>query len=254
MSIMRLTSIAGAVILATIGTNAAQAKGPNANATANGSIAITGIQFPAGGLVVNPVTGILEGTGGTVVGTLAGLPFTADITKFALQPLPNGKGKRCTVLDLALGPINLELLGLHVDTSMICLNITAFEGKGLLGDLLCGLAGATNPLNLLNAPTLLDGLTSILNEALGKARPAKGGGSVCSGECEILDLVVGPLKLNLLGRRVVLDDCNGGPVEVCVSATASEDLLGELLCSLSGPLLSRLTLQDIAALVKPLTK
>ena len=47
-------------------------------------------------------------------------------------------------LNLALGPINLSLLGLNVDTSPICLDITAQQGGGLLGDLLCGVANLLN--------------------------------------------------------------------------------------------------------------
>jgi hypothetical protein len=52
----------------------------------------------------------------------------------------------CTVLHLVLGPINLNLLGLHVTLGggvnadqPIVLDITAVRGQGLLGDLLCGL-------------------------------------------------------------------------------------------------------------------
>jgi hypothetical protein len=55
----------------------------------------------------------------------------------------------CTVLHLVLGPINLNLLGLHVTlgggaqaNQPIVLDITAEQGGGLLGDLLCGLTNA----------------------------------------------------------------------------------------------------------------
>jgi hypothetical protein len=50
----------------------------------------------------------------------------------------------CTILDLQLGPINLNLLGLLVETSPICLSLTAEEGGGLLGDLLCTVANLLN--------------------------------------------------------------------------------------------------------------
>jgi len=172
-----------------------------------------------------------------ITGTIAGVPFEAPFT-YTLQDAP-GRGRRCTVLDLKLGPINLELLGLFVDTSEICLNITAFEREGLLGGLLCGLAGGN--IGLDNAD-LLAGLTDVLNEALGqgkaKGNGGNGGDSVCSGECEVLDLVIGPLTLNLLGVQVRLDDCDNGPVEVCISATGGPpvlaNLLGNLLCNLVG--------------------
>jgi hypothetical protein len=45
----------------------------------------------------------------------------------------------CTVLDLILGPIHLDLLGLVVDTNRIHVTITADPTGGLLGSLLSGL-------------------------------------------------------------------------------------------------------------------
>jgi len=189
-------------------------------------------------------TGLLTAAGGTVSGSLAGLPFTTDITNFALQLVPDNPDTpgqvECSVLDLALGPINLNLLGLHVDTTPICLKITAFEGQGLLGDLLCGLAGGD--LSLLNSPDLTGGLSDILGQALRQAAPGGGDESVCTGDCEVLHLTVGPLDLDLLGVNVHLDNCDFGPVEVCVSATTTESgtaenpggLLGDLLCGLTG--------------------
>ena len=55
----------------------------------------------------------------------------------------------CPVLHLVLGPVNLNLLGLHVTlgggaqaNQPIVLDITAEQGGGLLGNLLCGLTNA----------------------------------------------------------------------------------------------------------------
>jgi hypothetical protein len=53
----------------------------------------------------------------------------------------------CRVLNLMLGPLDLNLLGLVVQLygedrqSPVTLVITAFPGQGLLGDLFCALAG-----------------------------------------------------------------------------------------------------------------
>ncbi|MGH3666025.1 MAG: ABC transporter substrate-binding protein [Egibacteraceae bacterium] len=64
----------------------------------------------------------------------------------------------CPILNLDLGPIFLDLLGLQVDLSAIELDITAVPGAGnLLGNLLCAVAG------LLDPPGLLDILTGLLN-------------------------------------------------------------------------------------------
>lgn len=45
----------------------------------------------------------------------------------------------CTILDLTLGPLDLDLLGLEIDLSRIDLTITADPTGGLLGQLLSGL-------------------------------------------------------------------------------------------------------------------
>jgi len=200
------------------------------------NVDLTGVNF-------NPLTGLLTAAGGTVDGTLAGLPFTTDISNFALQLVPGATpGQDCTVLDLALAPIHLQLLGLHADTSAICLNITAIRGGGVLGNLLCGLAGGLNLGDLTGSLNgLLNGLPEVLNGALAGAADAADPAaadpaSVCTGDVEVLSLALGPIDLTLLGLEVMLDNCAdpAGPVQVCVSATASEGLLGSLLAGLAG--------------------
>jgi len=208
------------------------------------------------------VDNVLHATG-TVKGTLAGLPFTTNITDFALQLLPDDPATpatECSVLHLQLDPIHLNLLGLHADTSPICLDITATEGGGILGNLLCSLAGGDGGLGGPLLPTagqltdLVGGLVDILIGALAGLAPGQpSGDTVCTGECEVLDLVLGPVNLSLLGLNVSLDDCNGGPVEVCLSATAGEGLLGNLLCGLSGFPNLNLDLQDITQIVNQAT-
>jgi hypothetical protein len=72
----------------------------------------------------------------------------------------------CQILHLVLGPLNLNLLGLHVHLNRVVLDITAQSGNGnLLGNLLCSVA------NLLNGNSLLQqqltGLLNLLNGILG---------------------------------------------------------------------------------------
>ena len=220
------------------------------------------------GFVINSVNLAnfrIEGTvlraDGIVTGTLAGLPFTTNITNFALELVPDNPATpqtECSVLHLALAPIHLSLLGLHVDTSAICLDLTATQGGGLLGDLLCSLAGGgIGGLGIPLLPTvdqvntLQEGLADLLEGALNPLGPADAAAaqqSVCVGQCEILELVLGPLDLSLLGLNVSLDNCADGPVQVCVSATRGEGLLGNLLCGLSRADVINLTLADIATL------
>ncbi len=68
--------------------------------------------------------------------------LSADDGAQAAQTAPS-----CRVLNLILGPLDLNLLGLVVELygpnrrSPITLSITSFPGQGVLGDLFCGLSG-----------------------------------------------------------------------------------------------------------------
>jgi hypothetical protein len=68
----------------------------------------------------------------------------------------------CQVLKLVLGPLHLDLLGLVVDlygqttSSPVIVTINAIPSQGLLGQLLCGVAGGSGI-------TSLSGLQSLLN-------------------------------------------------------------------------------------------
>jgi hypothetical protein len=69
----------------------------------------------------------------------------------------------CQILDLTLGPIDLNLLGLRLQVNQIHIQLTAQQGGGLLGDLLCAIA------NLLNGGILgqiLNQLLGLLNQLL----------------------------------------------------------------------------------------
>ena len=72
----------------------------------------------------------------------------------------------CEILDLVLGPLDLDVLGLVVHLDRVHLNITAESGPGnLLGNLLCAVAGLLDgPAPLSN---LLNGITALLNQILG---------------------------------------------------------------------------------------
>lgn len=67
----------------------------------------------------------------------------------------------CDVLNLVLGPLDLDLLGLQVHLDRVVLNIIAASGAGnLLGNLLCAVAG------LLDGTGLLTQIGQILNSIL----------------------------------------------------------------------------------------
>lgn len=176
----------------------------------------------------------------------------------------------CDILRLQLGPLDLDLLGLVVelddcDGGPVVVDIDAIAGEGLLGDLLCGLAGGL--LNNVNIGDLLGSLSDadfaavtgairdVLNEVLadllasgvaddngdaggqqgnrpphaGNGRPphAQGGQAADGHQCDILNLELGAIDLELLGLVVATSD-------ICLDVYAESgdgNLLGNLLCS-----------------------
>ncbi|QNN54438.1 hypothetical protein [Nocardioides mesophilus] len=100
---------------------------------------------------------------GHVVGTTAKrvvVPVrTAEGT--ALRTASAAAAPNCDILNLVLGPLDLDLLGLQVHLDKVVLNIIAASGTGnLLGNLLCAVAG------LLDAGGLLTQVSQILNSVL----------------------------------------------------------------------------------------
>lgn len=90
-------------------------------------------------------------------------PVTASNPKSSSseQTDPAAAGASCPVLNLVLGPLHVNLLGLVIDLNQVNLNITAIPGAGnLLGNLLCDIA------NLLNGSGALSDLINELNQLL----------------------------------------------------------------------------------------
>ena len=76
---------------------------------------------------------------GVFTGTANGVPVTSPASAPVSDQQPGGT---CQILDLTLGPLHLDLLGLVVDLNQVHLTITAERGPGnLLGNLLCAIAG-----------------------------------------------------------------------------------------------------------------
>ena len=200
--------------------------------------------IPQFNVVPISITGVTVQNGALVAsGVVGGNTFTTPITVTA-TPNPNGA---CPILNLSLAPIHLNLLGLNVDTSAICLDVTAYQGRGLLGDLLCGIANLLNNgtpladvlagLSPAQITRLNAGLTSMLNQAV--FTPISRSPALVGASCTILNLALGPIDLNLLGLRVELNNCAEppGPVTLDITATpGAGNLLGNLLCGLAGVL------------------
>jgi len=129
-----------------------------AGGTFNGVLNITSFQVVDG--VINAV--------GTITGTLTRGALTRTITNVPISIPLTGITGTCTVLSLHTGTINLNVLGLNVHLAPIDLVITANPAQGLLGQLLCSLAGllsGSGPLAGLlgQVTTLLNGILGALN-------------------------------------------------------------------------------------------
>lgn len=161
-------------------------------------------------------------------------PFSALVKTRGLTP--QSAQKICDVLDLTLGPLHLELLGLIVDLSRVHLTIKADSEGGILGSLFCNLAGGRGLANATRAK--LNRTAAKMTRAVKKNGLNRGvSGFVVNISqqtaptriCEILDLTLGPLDLNLLGLMVHLDR-----LRLHITADSEGGILGSLLCSLAG--------------------
>jgi hypothetical protein len=153
--------MATAVALALPSAKAQAANLPVSGTTTNG-LNLTGVlnltNFVRNNGVLSAVgtlTGTLTDAAGNVLGSVTNLPVTLPV-------LPQQSTGTCQILDLVLGPLHLDLLGLVVDLNQVHLTITAQQGPGnLLGNLLCAVA------NLLNHNALnVNGLAGLLNNIL----------------------------------------------------------------------------------------
>jgi hypothetical protein len=174
---------AAALVLAPLATPTAQAAAPRnseglnipINATSAdqgtfmGNLHIT--KFAALGgqpVALGTVTGTLTDENGVMTGIVRNValplvlptPAAASDGQAAVAPQAI-----CDILHLVLGPLDLNLLGLIVHLDTVVLDITADNAGGLLGALLCaiaGLLGGGSPLE-----QILNQLVNLLNQLLG---------------------------------------------------------------------------------------
>ena len=153
---------------------------------------------------------------------------------------------RCSVLTLNLQGLDLTLLGLNVNLSEVNLVITAQRNGGILGRLFCALSRTRlgRVANVAHAQKVVRALNSQLRDR--PMRAFQGSAVLASDEgasaaqapatCEVLRLVLGPLRLNLLGLVVELYGPNRqSPVTLTITATRGGGILGDLFCSLGSP-------------------
>jgi hypothetical protein len=83
--------------------------------------------------------------------------------EFRTQLSVSQQRRRCEILDLDIGRIHLDLLGLVVNIAPIHINVFAVPGAGnLLGNLLCALVGLLDDLRGPDLANFLEGLLGAL--------------------------------------------------------------------------------------------
>jgi hypothetical protein len=139
------------------------------------------------------------------------------------------------VLNLFVAPVHLDLLGAVVDTSPITLTIQARTGEGLiLGNVLTALANLFNPPlpEQLDLPFINSRLAQLIAD-LNAMLPGIGSAPspvppIPAGSDRILQLVVPPIDLNLLGLNLKTDQINVN----ADAQTGNGELLGNVLTTL----------------------
>ena len=122
--------------------------------TFTGSFAPTGFTNQDGQL---GVTGVVTGTLTSLTGAV--IPVESQTVTTTVQDATAAGS--CDILNLVLGPLDLNILGLEVHLNQVVLDIVAQSGAGnLLGNLLCAVAG------LLDGSGI-NGLANLLNRLLG---------------------------------------------------------------------------------------
>jgi hypothetical protein len=191
----------------------------------------------AGGSPVSVPTGIDPGfLGGVYVGgtsfaaTAAGELAPGPIASVVAPAPATGP----TLVTLHLDPLDVNLLGLQVQTSPITVTVSVDTGDGkLLGNLLTVVANLVN-LEGVNAAlnNVLDSVVGLVNDATLIINSAVGGGPLSTAPASttpVLDLFVAPVHLDLLGARV-----DTSPITVTIKANAGDGLvLGNLLTAVS---------------------
>jgi hypothetical protein len=168
--------------------------------------------------------------------TTRSVPFMANATvlRRAGRTLAStAQTTTCPVLTLELDTVSLDLLGLHVDLSKVVLTITADPNGGLLGKLFCQLAsGKTAVASTSTARSLTSAVqqSGLSKQGVAFGTPTRQLQSLGPGPCSIVDLLLGPLHLELLGLIVDLNQ-----IHLQITADPTEPPLGTLLCSIVQP-------------------
>lgn len=170
-SLVAASAVIGVVGLFPATITAAEAAPPpgKGNSAATSTLPVTGSTSNGGsfaGSLSNLTSKVVDGAlqlTGTLTGTVTNPDgSTQQVTQAFSAPVSSMAAPAgCKVLNLDLGPLHLDLLGLVVDLAPVNLDITAVPGAGnLLGNLVCAIGG------LLDGGGPLAGLSALLNRLL----------------------------------------------------------------------------------------
>jgi hypothetical protein len=141
-------------------------------------------------------------------------------------------GGSCRILGLVLDQLRLNLLGLNVNLDKVNLQITGRRRGGVLGSLFCKLANAqvkktrVAAARKLTAHVRRKGLRPIRFTV--PLKPVQSAQSTGTPTCQVLNLVLGPLNLDLLGLVVDLNKVN-----LNITASRGQGKLGDIFCELA---------------------
>ncbi len=150
----------------------------------------------------------------------------------AAVALSASTGGRCKVLHLFLNELSLNLLGLDAHLDKVQLDITGQPRGGVLGSLFCKLARTHVAADrAATARALTVAVRHHANHVLrftAYLAPTTTTSPAANAICPVLNLIVGPLDLQLLGLQVDLNR-----VHLVVTADRGGGALGVLFCKLS---------------------
>jgi hypothetical protein len=112
------------------------------------------------------LTGIIYDAGGQEIGSVNEAGIAMPVSGGNASAASLQLAQTCDILNLVLGPLDLNLLGLEVHLDTVVLDIVANPAGGLLGDLLCAVANLLDlgPLgDLLQIANLLNQILDLLS-------------------------------------------------------------------------------------------
>jgi hypothetical protein len=168
---------------------------------------------------------------GVVVASLSDLQGNKTTVREPVTVEVRAAAGGCKILTLDLDQLDLTLLGLNVHLDKVNLKVTGQRTGGVLGRLFCKLASSKVGKRTAAARAITARLQrkpmrllSLQTSALPRVTSAQ----APTPSCQVLNLIVGPLNLDLLGLVVDLNKVN-----LTITATRGQGALGDLFCQLA---------------------